>query len=168
MSHRERCEFVWKLQTLSVHGTLLSDWFQEKQRSTKFFPVKRSESHLPSGTGQPPSADHPPTCHPSHPVLRRVARHLNISLQATCQIFVDRLAPFRQPISHSHSDSIHGHLIYPTDNTSLLSLIFTSLHPLVIIMSYDHSKFVSELNEFDCSKIRESRNLNLWICLFSH
>jgi hypothetical protein len=33
-------------------------------------------------------------------------------------------------------------------------------------MSYDHLKFVIELNEFDRSKIRESRNVNISICLF--
>jgi hypothetical protein len=48
----------------------------------------------------------------------------------------------------------------------VLSIIFTSLRLLYIIMSYDHSNFVTELNEFDRSKIRESRNLNISICLF--
>jgi hypothetical protein len=33
-----------------------------------------------------------------------------ISLQAPCQIFVDRLTRFGQRISHSHSDNIHIHL----------------------------------------------------------
>jgi hypothetical protein len=88
-----------------------------------------------------------------------------ISLQAPRQIFVDRLAAFRQPISHSHSDNINSRHIYPTVNLSLLLLIFTSFHLLNIIMSYDHSEFVTELNEFDCSKTQESRNVNIWICL---
>jgi hypothetical protein len=47
-----------------------------------------------------------------------------------------------------------------------LSLIFTSVCFLYIIMSYDHFNFVTELNEFDRSKIRESRNVNISICLF--
>jgi hypothetical protein len=91
-----------------------------------------------------------------------------ISLQAPCQIFVDRSAPFRQPISHSQCSDIHIHLIYPTHNDSLLLLIFTPVRLLYIIMSYDYSNFVTELNESDRSKIRESRNVNISICLFSH
>jgi hypothetical protein len=89
-----------------------------------------------------------------------------ISLQATCQIIVDRLATLRQSISHSQWSLIHSHLIYPTHNTSLLSMIFTSVRLLYIIMSYDHSNFVTELNEFDRSKISESRNVNIAIWLF--
>jgi hypothetical protein len=83
-----------------------------------------------------------------------------ISLQATCQIFVDRPAPLRQPISHSQWSVIHSHLIYPTHNASLLSMIFTSLRLLYIIMSYDHSNFVTELNEFDRWK---SEKVETWI-----
>jgi hypothetical protein len=48
----------------------------------------------------------------------------------------------------------------------LLPLIFTSVFLLNIIMSYDHSNFVFELNESDRSKVRESRNVNISICLF--
>jgi hypothetical protein len=87
-----------------------------------------------------------------------------ISLQATCQIFVSPLVALRQSISHSHSDNIHRHLIDPMRNPSLLSVAFTSLRLLYIIMSCDHSNFVTELNEFDRSKIRESRNVNISIC----
>jgi hypothetical protein len=87
-----------------------------------------------------------------------------ISLQATRQIFVDRLATLRQSISHSHSDNIHSHLIYPAHNASLLSVILPDVHGRMIIMSYDHPNFVTELNEFDRSKIRESRNVNISIC----
>ena len=89
-----------------------------------------------------------------------------ISLQAQCQIFVDRLARLRPSISHSHSDNIHSHFIYPTHNASLLSLIFTSFRFLNIIISYDNSNSVTELNESDRSKIKENRNVNISICLF--
>jgi hypothetical protein len=89
-----------------------------------------------------------------------------ISLQATCQIFVTRLARLRQSISHSHWFVIHIHVIHPTHNASLLSIIFPSVRLLDIIMSYDHSNFVTELNEFDRLKIRENRNINISICLF--
>jgi hypothetical protein len=47
----------------------------------------------------------------------------------------------------------------------LLSLIFASFRLLHFIMSYDHPNFVIELNEFVGSKIRESRNVNISICL---
>jgi hypothetical protein len=89
-----------------------------------------------------------------------------ISLQGPCQIFVDRLATFRQPISHSHSNRVYMHIIDPAQSPSPVLLMFTSLHSLMIIMSYDHSNFVTELNEFDRSKIRESRNVNISTCLF--
>jgi hypothetical protein len=89
-----------------------------------------------------------------------------ISLQAPCEIFANLSARFRQPISHSHNDDTHIHLIYPTYNAPLLSLIFASVRILNSIMSYDHSNFVIELNKFDRLKIRESRNVNIWICLF--
>jgi hypothetical protein len=65
---------------------------------------------------------------------------------------------------HSQRSVIHSHLIYPTHNASLLSMIFTSVRLLYLIMSYDHSTFVIELNEFDRSRIRESRNVNISIC----
>jgi hypothetical protein len=42
--------------------------------------------------------------------------------------------------------------------------MFKSLHSLITIMRYDHSNFVTELNEFERSKIRESRNVNISIC----
>jgi hypothetical protein len=71
-----------------------------------------------------------------------------------------------QPISHSHNNNLHIHFIYPTCNHSLLSLIFTSVRLLNVTMSYDQANFVIELNEFDHSKIRESRNANISIFLF--
>jgi hypothetical protein len=49
-------------------------------------------------------------------------------------------------------------------NASFLSMIFTAVRLPYIILSYDRSKFVTELNEFDRSKIRESRNMNISIC----
>jgi hypothetical protein len=52
-----------------------------------------------------------------------------------------------------------------THNASLLSMIFTAVHLLYIIMSYDDSHLVTELNEFERSKIREGRNVNISICL---
>jgi hypothetical protein len=54
--------------------------------------------------------------------------------------------------------------MHPTQNASLLSMVFKSLHPPIVIMSYDHSNFVTELNEFERSKIKESRNVNISIC----
>jgi hypothetical protein len=87
-----------------------------------------------------------------------------ISLQATCQIFVSPFVRLRQSISHSQWSLVHSHLIYPTHNASLLSMIFTSVRLLYMIMNYDDSNFVTELNEFDHSKIRESRNVNISIC----
>jgi hypothetical protein len=66
-----------------------------------------------------------------------------IPLQAPCQIFVSPLVLLRQSISHCHSGNIHSHLIYSTHNASLLSIIFTSVRFLYIIMSYDHSNFVT-------------------------
>jgi hypothetical protein len=91
-----------------------------------------------------------------------------ISMEVPSQIFVSPPARVRQPISHSQCSDIHIHLIYPMHNTSLLSWIFASVRLLNIIMSYDHSKFVTELNESDRSKIRERRNVNISICLFIH
>jgi hypothetical protein len=49
---------------------------------------------------------------------------------------------------------------------SLLLFIFTSIRLLSIIMNDDHSNFVTELNEFNRSEIRENRKVNIWICLF--
>jgi hypothetical protein len=83
-----------------------------------------------------------------------------ISLQAICQMFVSPLVRLRQPISHSQRSLIHSHLIYPTHNASLLSMIFTSVRLLYIIMSHDHSDFVTELNEFD---VQKSEKVEMWI-----
>jgi hypothetical protein len=88
----------------------------------------------------------------------------SISLQGPFQISMSPLVRLRQPIAHSPSDTIQRDVIYPRQNAFLLSTIFASLRFLYIIMSYDHSNFVIELNEFDRSKIRESRNLNISIC----
>jgi hypothetical protein len=82
-------------------------------------------------------------------------------------MFADRPARLRRSSSHSHSDNTHIHLMYPTHNASLLLLIFASFRLLNILTSYDHSKSVMELNEFDRSTIRESRNVNISICLFT-
>jgi hypothetical protein len=87
-----------------------------------------------------------------------------ISLQAPCQIFVSPLVRLRQLISHSHSHNIQSHAMHPTHNASLLSMIFTVVRLLYIILSYDDSHLVTELNEFERSKIRESRNVNISIC----
>jgi hypothetical protein len=88
-----------------------------------------------------------------------------ISLQATSRIFVSPLMRLRQPISHSHSHNIQSHPMHPTHNAPLLSMIFKFLHSLITIMSYDHFNFVTQLNEFERSKIRESINVNISICL---
>jgi hypothetical protein len=72
----------------------------------------------------------------------------------------------RQSISHSQWSLIHTHLIYPTHNALVLSAMFRSLRSLITIMSYDHCNFVTGSNEFERSKIRESRNVNISICLF--
>jgi hypothetical protein len=74
------------------------------------------------------------------------------------------LARLQQLISHSHTHNIQSYFTYMTHNASLLSMIFTAVRLLYIIMSYDDSHFVTELNEFECSKIRESRNVNISIC----
>jgi hypothetical protein len=87
-----------------------------------------------------------------------------IILQATCQIFASPLVRLRQLISHSHSHNIQSCLTYMTHNASLLSMMCTAVRFLYIIMSYDDSHLVTELNEFERSKIRESRTMNILIC----
>jgi hypothetical protein len=48
-------------------------------------------------------------------------------------------------------------------NTSSLSVIFWWFDGLDILMSYDHSKIMIELNEFDRSKSWENSNVNISI-----
>jgi hypothetical protein len=55
-----------------------------------------------------------------------------ISLQASCQIFADRSAPFGQPISHSLGHAIHIYLISLTYHTSLLPHLFISFRDIII------------------------------------
>jgi hypothetical protein len=57
------------------------------------------------------------------------------------------------PLSgQTRADSIEDRIvIYPKQTPSLVLLIFRFVCSLYTIMSYDHSNFVIELNEFDRS-----------------
>jgi hypothetical protein len=101
-------------------------------------------------------------CQNIHSIVIVAPSHISKHLRAFKKLTAYSVS-FREPISYSHSNNIHIHLMYPTHNASLLSLIFTFVRLLYIIMSYDHSNFVTEGNELDRSKIRESRNVNISI-----
>jgi hypothetical protein len=86
-----------------------------------------------------------------------------ISLQALCQILIDQSEFLRSSISRSLSYHIHSNLVYLKYNTSLLLVIFWRFEGLDILTSYDYSKIMIELNEFDCSKTWENSNANISI-----
>jgi hypothetical protein len=74
-----------------------------------------------------------------------------ISLQETCQIFLDQFACLRSPISRSLGCDVYRHLISLTCHTVLLTIIFISLRSILIPLTYGHSKFAIQL--FQCDSI---------------
>jgi hypothetical protein len=71
-----------------------------------------------------------------------------ISLQAPCQIFVDRSAWFESSIPRSLASDIQIHFIYLMCHTVLLSLTFMSFCVLDNIVSYDQFKRVIKVGAF--------------------
>jgi hypothetical protein len=86
-----------------------------------------------------------------------------ISLQSLCQIFIDRSECLRSSISRSLSYQIQSNVIYLTYNISFLLVTLWWFDGLHIVTSYDHSKIMIELNEFDRSKTWENSNVNISI-----
>jgi hypothetical protein len=84
-------------------------------------------------------------------------------LQAPCRIFVERLARFGPPISHSIGSGIHNDFVYPMWHAALLSAIFAALRILDRITSYGRFKYVIELDKFERLKFGESGNVKIWI-----
>jgi hypothetical protein len=74
-----------------------------------------------------------------------------ISLQAPCQIFVRHLALVGWPISLSFLSDVCANLIYLTCHNVLPLVMFAVFRILDSIKSYDQSKDVTGLNEFECS-----------------
>jgi hypothetical protein len=77
-----------------------------------------------------------------------ISRHYT-SLQASCQIFVDRPALLGRPISRSLASDVQIHFIYPMCHTALLLLIFITFCVLNGIVSYDQSKLVTNVDGFN-------------------
>jgi hypothetical protein len=74
-----------------------------------------------------------------------------MSLQAPCRIFVRHLARVGWPISLSFLFAVCANLIHLTCHNVLLLVTFAVFRILDNIMSYDRSKDVTGLNEFECS-----------------
>jgi hypothetical protein len=85
------------------------------------------------------------------------------SLQAPCQLFLDRSPRLWQLISHSIDFDIQLHFMNMTSDPSLLLVILVAFRVLNIIMSYGRSKCVIELNQFNDSKFWETRKVNISI-----
>jgi hypothetical protein len=72
-----------------------------------------------------------------------------ISLQAPCQILVDRLACLESPIYHSVNSDIQIHCTYLSSHTVGLQFIFISFWNIFILLAYGHSGFAIELSQPD-------------------
>jgi hypothetical protein len=73
-----------------------------------------------------------------------------MSLQAPCQVFVNRFPQLGQPVDYSIGDDIHTDLIYLTWKTSLESDISISFQIIVIDFNFRDFKFGMEFNR--CSR----------------
>jgi hypothetical protein len=71
------------------------------------------------------------------------------SLQAHCQIFLDRAVWLESPVSHSVDPDIQIHFIYLTSHTVFLIFISISLRNILIPFTYGHSSFVIKLFQRD-------------------
>jgi hypothetical protein len=68
-----------------------------------------------------------------------------ISLQAPCEIFVDRAAWLESPVSHSVNSDVQIHAISLMFHTVLLLSILISLRNILIPLTYGNSGFAIEL-----------------------
>jgi hypothetical protein len=81
----------------------------------------------------------------------------------TVSHFVDWFVIFGSPIPHSFGSDAHIDFIYVTCHTVLLPLIFAAFRVLDLIRSYDRSKCIIRLTEYELSKFWESRKVNILI-----
>jgi hypothetical protein len=86
-----------------------------------------------------------------------------ISLQPPRQIFVNRPVWLESSIPRSLAFDIQIHFIYLMCHTALLLLIFITFCVLNNIVSYDQSKRVIKVDEFDHSRFWEGRNVDILI-----
>jgi hypothetical protein len=84
-----------------------------------------------------------------------------ISLQAPCQIVVNRPAWLGRPISLAPAFDIQIHFIYLMCHTALLLLIFMSFRVLNSILRDGRSKRVMKFDGFDHSKFWEGKDVDI-------
>jgi hypothetical protein len=85
-----------------------------------------------------------------------------IPLQAPCPILVNGFIWLGSSISLSIDYIVHDKSIHAMCHTSLLLLTSIAFRLLDSVMSYDRSKLVNKVDEFDYSKFCEDRNLDFF------
>jgi hypothetical protein len=85
------------------------------------------------------------------------------SLQAPCQIFVNRSVRFESSISRSLASDVQIHFIYLTFQTTVFVLIFITVCVLNSIVNYGRSERVIKVGGFDLFHFLEGRNVDISI-----